>query len=677
MNKTLIITCGIIILLALAIWTPKTGAYPTYSISRDATNCRACHGDFRSSPYISLSDGQNWGNDLMDIHKAMLNNDCDTCHKGTKFPVFTDDSDGGTGLASISCVGCHGRDEDFGNDSLSDGLGAGLRQHHFNAGTTLCAGCHSDANPANYTPVGEDVPPSYYFTPDVAHPNKPTNPCNPSGEEDFAGIVEGLDNDGDDLYDANDPDCDTCGNGVLDTGEDCDPSIPGTECCESDCTYSLVGSDCSDGEYCNGNETCNDMGICLAGTPVDCGDGVGCTDDSCDEGNDICLNIPNNINCNDGLYCNGIEICDETLDCQPGTPVDCGDGVGCTDDSCDEGNDICENTPNDANCPDDGLYCNGTEFCDPLNDCSSTGTPCPGGTICNETTDTCDPIGCTNDFDCDDGQYCNGIETCNTDTGICQQGIAIDCSDGIGCTDDSCDEVNDVCVNDPNDTSCDDGVGCTVDTCDPVSDCQFMPEDATCDDGAFCTGVEICDAVFDCQAGPGDPCVLLVCDEDLDECVDGDDTDGDSVPDSSDNCPNHPNGPSQGTCTAVIGVNRIVSTGQSCTVDADCDPGEFCEKVQADNYPPGGNGIGDACDCEANFNCDTNVDATDVAAFLADFGRSVFFNPCTNTLPCNGDFLCDVDVDADDVVKFLEDFGRSQFFDPCPSCVAGPWCVYP
>ena len=48
-------------------------------------------------------------------------------------------------------------------------------------------------------------------------------------------------------------------------------------------------------------------------------------------------------------------------------------------------------------------------------------------------------------------------------------------------------------------------------------------------------------------------------------------------------------------------------------MDADCgDSGKFCEKTQADNYPPGGNGIGDACDCEADFDCDSpglDVDA--------------------------------------------------------------------
>ncbi len=67
------------------------------------------------------------------------------------------------------------------------------------------------------------------------------------------------------------------------------------------------------------------------------------------------------------------------------------DGVGCTDDSCNESTDSCDNVANDAYCPDDGLFCNGTEFCNAVAACSSTGDPCSGGEICNETTDTCDP----------------------------------------------------------------------------------------------------------------------------------------------------------------------------------------------------------------------------------------------------------------------------------------------
>jgi len=158
------------------------------------------------------------------------------------------------------------------------------------------------------------------------------------------------------------------------------------------------------------------------------------------------------------------------------------------------------------------------------------------------------------------------------------------------------------------------------------------------------------------------------------------DTDGDYVGNACDNCPSYPNGPNRGTYTEVIGINLIVSTGQFCTVDTECDPDEFCEKTQADNYPPGGNGIGDACDCEADFDCDIgglDVDAFNVEQLLWDFGRSLFHYPCSNERFCFGDVNCDTDVDADDVMKFVEDFGRSQFNNPCPPCVEGPWCVYP
>lgn len=122
--------------------------------------------------------------------------------------------------------------------------------------------------------------------------------------------------------------------------------------------------------------------------------------------------------------------------------------------------------------------------------------------------------------------------------------------------------------------------------------------------------------------------------------VDPNDTDSDGVPDDEDNCPNTPN------------------------------------PNQEDNYPPQGNDIGDACDCEADFLCDGSVDSGDVTLFLIDFGKSEFLNPCTNEIPCNGDFNCDATVDADDVTKFLEDFGRSEFFNPCPACEVGDWCSY-
>jgi len=48
---------------------------------------------------------------------------------------------------------------------------------------------------------------------------------------------------------------------------------------------------------------------------------VACTDDSCDEVNNVVVNTPNNANCDNGLFCDGAETCDAVLDCQPGAPV--------------------------------------------------------------------------------------------------------------------------------------------------------------------------------------------------------------------------------------------------------------------------------------------------------------------------------------------------------------------
>lgn len=203
---------GLLVALLPLSLAATAQAFDQYSENRDATNCRECHGDFRSSPYTSLVDGMSWGDGLHDVHRnGMLDGDCDTCHAlgGGNFPVMIGSSAGGIGLDPISCAGCHGRAEDA--DPMgtgSQGYGAGLRQHHWRAGVQTCgqAGCHvNDSDPALFTPVGEQVSPPYYASPagnDMDHPNIPSDPCNTGGVgEDYAASTLGLDNDGDDLYD--------------------------------------------------------------------------------------------------------------------------------------------------------------------------------------------------------------------------------------------------------------------------------------------------------------------------------------------------------------------------------------------------------------------------------------------------------------------------------------------
>ena len=206
------------------------------------------------------------------------------------------------------------------------------------------------------------------------------------------------------------------------------------------------------------------------------------------------------------------------------------------------------------------------------------------------------------------------------------------------------------------------------------------------------------------------------------EDCDCEDIDSDYICNWKDNCPETPNSFAAGTCSkgtnagspcTVAGENETAcGTGGFCSMDqedADNDLiGDVCDICtdydrddyggdpefplntcygedncpndynpdQLDTYPPGGNEIGDACECEGDFDCSGGVDAADVTTFLTDFGRSPFSNPCTDVPKCKGDFNCDLNVDAADVTVFLEDFGRSEFFNPCPACEVGDWCVY-
>jgi len=299
------------------------------------------------------------------------------------------------------------------------------------------------------------------------------------------------------------------------------------------------------GSFCDGTESCNEAKDSCASS------GNPCNPDTtvCNEKTDTCDSLPegckSDAECDDGIFCNGVETCNAYAKasggttppvvgvCQDGIPVDCNDGLDCTIDSCNEAMDKCDHAPDNAvcddgdfcngnevcdpvkgcldgtavSCADDGLFCNGTESCNEAADsCQSSGNPCtPDITVCNEKTDTCDPLpdGCDSDAECDDGIFCNGVETCNAYakasgttppvTGVCQPGIPVDCNDGVDCTVDACNEEKDSCVNTANDEYCQ-------------------------DDGKFCNGTEFCDAVNGCIS-TGDPCAAgTVCNEEKDSC---------------------------------------------------------------------------------------------------------------------------------------------------------------
>ena len=202
-NKVILGICMSAIVI-LSLWAPRVMAYSDYN-----NGCQNCHGSWTGGSYVSAAaqDGANWNTSLHSGHRAFAS--CSTCHVQIG-DVPNIDGPSGDGLDS--CIGCHGREEDANNLGVGSGRGAGLRQHHWVNGID-CSGCHGDSNPNLFTPVGEDVSAARY-------PNLNIDPCSDAVFGNY-----GLDNDGDNLYDDNDPDCSSspvCGNKILETGEQCD-----------------------------------------------------------------------------------------------------------------------------------------------------------------------------------------------------------------------------------------------------------------------------------------------------------------------------------------------------------------------------------------------------------------------------------------------------------------------
>ena len=83
-----------------------------------------------------------------------------------------------------------------------------------------------------------------------------------------------------------------------------------------------------------------------------------------------------------------------------------------------------------------------------------------------------------------------------------------------------------------------------------------------------------------------------------------------------------------GTCAIVINLLEVIK-GDGRTNDSVCinkyGSNGFCMKAQKDsNF----NGVGDACECESDFDCNGSVDGGDVGKFLKDLGRNYYNNPC-------------------------------------------------
>lgn len=118
--------------------------------------------------------------------------------------------------------------------------------------------------------------------------------------------------------------------------------------------------------------------------------------------------------CNDGLFCTGVETCADAM-CAPGSSP-CAANVSCVTSSCVEGNGgagQCDTQVDHAQCGP-GLYCNPVQGCTPGQ-------------------------GCYQDADCVDAFACNGQERCVNL--LCTPGVPPVADDGDECTLDGCDDA--------------------------------------------------------------------------------------------------------------------------------------------------------------------------------------------------------------------------------------------
>lgn len=230
---------------------------------------------------------------------------------------------------------------------------------------------------------------------------------------------------------------------------DCDDEDVCTiDLCDADwrCAHIL---DCAFDDACRGREGCP---ACFE--DAHCDDDNVCTVDTC-AGGDCVHDFLDAID--DGLFCNGED------SCEGGELVHAGDPCAGTDfPACDEISDTCFACEIDAECddgdactrdwcadrnclhfvpnPDDGVFCNGAEVCDPLSgEVSRSGDPCIGtdSPYCVERSRSC--AECLTDADCGasdcEVSFCGASGACEVER---ECALHLECAVGEACTPPGC-----------------------------------------------------------------------------------------------------------------------------------------------------------------------------------------------------------------------------------------------
>ncbi len=315
------------------------------------------------------------------------------------------------------------------------------------------------------------------------HPD-PASPACAEGQCELLCIREeppdgGVDTAGDADADADADVLPGCGNGLLETGEECDDGnrIP-LDGCENDCTAS-----------CRAAAECDDLDPCTSDDCTPLGGGAA----SCTHA------VAAGATCDDGDPCTTGETCDTAGACAGGTSI-CACAVT-------------------ADCAvfEDGDACNGTLVCvgracevDPLTvvTCSTSGDTTCRRNVCASATGLCAYQSTNEGAACDDGQFCTTTDRCAG--GACV-GSGNPCPSGpcsVGC-----DEGRDRCTLLAAGTTCRAATGdCDVaETCDgTAADCpsdRYEPASTVCEASAGpCDVAETCSGSSpDCPANAFHP----------------------------------------------------------------------------------------------------------------------------------------------------------------------------
>ena len=268
------------------------------------------------------------------------------------------------------------------------------------------------------------------------------------------------------------------------------------ETCDDPLTGEAGDAFCDDGIFCNGDEICS-PGAEGSGCVViarSLSDGIDCTEDYCDEANDVVVHLDHGCECSiEGgdrqcviLYPGA---CIATAACNPNTLMcdrelkpegtECDDGIVCTDGTSCDSLGACGGGSNDDAACDDGVFCNGEESCDPTSDDASPAGCLPGTNVAEDPASD-DGNACTQTF-CDE----DAGSVIHSPTLACECRTADDCRDA---------DPADACAV----FVCDEGTGFT---------CQrgvgmFLDPGARCDDKVSCTANDVCQANGTCSGLP-------------------------------------------------------------------------------------------------------------------------------------------------------------------------------